>query len=371
MAAPIEVSPVAGRAALARFLTFPWSIYGDDADWVPQPLSFDRKVLAPDGPFFAHADGQLLLAERGGEVVGRLLVAMDHLDPDQGCGTFGYFEAIDDEAVARALFEEGERYLRSRGARQVRGPVSPSSNLGPPGLYVEGDPGPPGPLMAHHAAYYPGLLEAAGYGKEKDLLALRASTDEVQVEEGLKRLPELEQKGYRFRTSQRRRLGEDLRLLRSIRNHVYTKTGHYLIAPMTDAEIDLLFHEFKTFLDPELLVFVERAGQPVGACLGLPDVTPVLQALDGRLGPIRILRALLARRHVASFQVRDLVFDPEEKVKYLALAAAQLVVRNGRDKGYRRVEYCWVVEDNIASLWLLKRIGGRVAKRFRVYDKVL
>ena len=40
-------------------------------------------------------------------------------------GFFGFFESIDDQAVAAALFDAARAYLRGRGMDAMRGPASP------------------------------------------------------------------------------------------------------------------------------------------------------------------------------------------------------------------------------------------------------
>ena len=37
-------------------------------------------------------------------------------------------------------------------------------------------------------------------------------------------------------------------------------------------------------------------------------------------------------------------------------------------KGYASMEYVWVMEDNEASLRIVSRFGGRLYKRYRMYE---
>ena len=37
--------------------------------------------------------------------------------------------------------------------------------------------------------------------------------------------------------------------------------------------------------------------------------------------------------------------------------------------GYRRVEFSWILEDNIPIQRLVEMIGGRLYKQYRVYEK--
>ena len=62
-------------------------------------------------PFFEHAEAEYFLAERDGEVVGRIAAISNRLHNEthgDRVGFFGFFECVDDQAVADAL-------LRGRG----------------------------------------------------------------------------------------------------------------------------------------------------------------------------------------------------------------------------------------------------------------
>ena len=68
----IDIRPVSGRADFRRFIDYAYERNAGDPHWVP-PLRH-RRARAPTpkkNPFFAHADVELLLAWRGGRVVGR------------------------------------------------------------------------------------------------------------------------------------------------------------------------------------------------------------------------------------------------------------------------------------------------------------
>ena len=71
--AGLEVLPVRSRRDLRRFIRFPWRIYAGNPNWVA-PLLVERRAFLDrrKNPFFRHSDAELFLAERDGEVVGRI-----------------------------------------------------------------------------------------------------------------------------------------------------------------------------------------------------------------------------------------------------------------------------------------------------------
>jgi len=103
-------------------------------------------------PFFEHAEAEYFLAERGGEVVGRIAAISNRLHNEthgDKVGFFGFFESIDDQAVADALFTAAAAWCRERGHDVLRGPASFSVN-DECGLLVDGFDTPNTLMMPHN-----------------------------------------------------------------------------------------------------------------------------------------------------------------------------------------------------------------------------
>ena len=115
----ISVREVATKKDLKQFIRLPWKIYHGDAYWVP-PLIMEEKELydSKRHPFFLHGDVKFFLAERDGEVVGRIAGIVNHRHNEfhqDKVGFFGFFESIDDLEVTKALFDNAAGFLRSKG----------------------------------------------------------------------------------------------------------------------------------------------------------------------------------------------------------------------------------------------------------------
>lgn len=128
----ITVRPATSWWDRRRFQRLPWTIYAGDHNWVPPILSQERLLLGwGRHPFFDNAEMITLFAERRGEVVGRIAVFVNNvhnLKYKEKRGFFGFFECVDDVAVAHELFDAGRTWLAQRGMTQWRGPVNPSLN---------------------------------------------------------------------------------------------------------------------------------------------------------------------------------------------------------------------------------------------------
>ena len=114
----MEIVPVSDGHDLKQFIAFPYHLHRDDPLWAP-PLRRDvRTLLSPEkNPFFQHAEAAYFLARRDGRVVGRIAAIKndEHQRVHQDrVGFYGFFESVDDQAVASALFDTAAAWLRGR-----------------------------------------------------------------------------------------------------------------------------------------------------------------------------------------------------------------------------------------------------------------
>src|SRR6187551_2501432 len=233
--APVIIRPVSTKRDRKAFVDFAWEVYKDDPAWVP-PLKDEVHGLITPGknPWFEHARAQLWLAERGGEVVGRISAQVDDLVLEHmgaGTGQWGMFEALDGEAAA-ALIGTAEGWLRAQGMTHALGPVS-LSIWDEPGLEIEGFDEPPTAMMGHHRPEYREWIEAAGYEKAKDLL-----TYEVNIadwwDERISRLIAMGEKNKRIhlRKVDKSKFDAEARLILNLLNDAWSDNGGYV--PLTE-----------------------------------------------------------------------------------------------------------------------------------------
>jgi hypothetical protein len=172
----LTIRPVETKRDRKAFVDLPFRLYRDDPHWVP-PLKGEALGLitpAKNG-WYSHAKAQLFLAERGGQVVGRISAHIDTLGLTMpaaqgfgpGVGQWGLMEA-EDESVFQPLLTAAEDWLRGEGMSRALGPIS-QSIWEEPGLLTTGFDHPPTIMMGHAKPAYQGWIERAGYGVVKQL----------------------------------------------------------------------------------------------------------------------------------------------------------------------------------------------------------
>ncbi len=367
---PVRVVPVVSRSDLKRFIDLPWSIYRDDPHWVP-PLKRDvRAAFDPSKhPFHEHSEAQPFLALRGNETVGRICAIRNRVHEEfheEAVGFFGWFECIDSPEAAEALFGAVRDWLRKRGLESMRGPTSFSTNE-ITGLFVEGDEGPPLVMMAHNPPYYPGLFESCSLRKVKDLYAW--SMNDPNPPDRLLRAEKLitRRYGVTIRPLDRSRFDEELATVRRLYNTAWERNWGFV--PMTDAEIDHMAAELKPILEPKFALFAENAdGESIGFALALPDFNQILKRMNGKLFPFGLLKALIYKRRITSMRVLILGLVEEWRGKGIDALLYVTLIRNGVELGMTQAEQSWILEDNEKMNAALERMGGRIYRRYRLYE---
>ena len=100
---PVVVQPVESGRDLAEFIALPKRLYRGQKGYVA-PLDLERKEILSrrKNPYFQHAEGELFVARRAGEVVGRISAQFCRLHQEKyrdDTGHFGWVDTIDDLSV--------------------------------------------------------------------------------------------------------------------------------------------------------------------------------------------------------------------------------------------------------------------------------
>jgi GNAT superfamily N-acetyltransferase len=373
---PVSIRPIelGNRRQLKTFIKFPWKIYRDNPNWVP-PLILDQLQFFTPGknPYFSHSTAQLFMAFRGDEPVGRISAHENnqHIQVHKdGAGFFGFFECIDDQAVANALFDVASTWLWDRGLKTMRGPVSFSVNH-EVGLLLDAFDEPPLIRMTYNPPYYAGLIEGYGLQKIQDLYAYVMFESE-EIPEWLHGMSELVLEDPRLvvRTVEVRDFKNEMDRIKKIYAEAWSE--NWGAVPLTEEEFDRIVGEFRLIYDRDLFFIAEYDGEPAGMSLVLPDMNQALKKAGGRLFPFGLLKILWYRRKITSWRMPILGVRQEHRLRGIEVVFCCRTYDVAKKKGnYRKGELSWVLESNTAANAVLKKLGARRSKTYRIYEKPL
>ena len=289
-------------------------------------------------------------------------------------GSFGFLETINDPAVAAALLDAAETWVKAQGMTVIRGPLNPSIN-DEIGTLIDGFNESPIVMMTYNPSYVPALIEGCGYTKAMDLYAWI-----YNIEEDLRNAPEklarvsekaMQKQGIHIRKVDMRNFDRDVALVKQVYNTAWER--NWGAVPLTDHETDHLAASLKPTIDPNLIFIAETAdGRPVGVSLTIPDLHQALKLSGGgHYFPFGLLKFLWHRRHID--QCRLMIMGMVEEYRGRGADAIFYLetAKEALKRGYRRLEGSWILESITMMNQIIERLGGKKYKTYRVYEKQL
>jgi GNAT superfamily N-acetyltransferase len=358
-----------------RFIRLPWRVHRSHERWVP-PLVFERKEFLNrrKNPFFEHGEAEYFIAWRGRDPVGRIAAMVDRQFNDyhgSRWGTFGVFECLDDPEAARALVERAEKWVRDKGCDRLVGPMDFTMN-DEVGILIEGFDLRPMIKQPWHPPYYQRLIEdAAGREKAQDLLMWN-----LEVSDRSRVLPVIEQlardvgpkHGVTIRHMRKGDLEAEMERFVEVYNAAWKDNWGF--TPINANEAKQTAKDLKFALDERWTWVAEKDGETIGVALTIPDFNQAIETANGRLLPFGWARLLWKKPRIDRVRVGFLGVKPEWQ--HTGVAAAfyiehfETAARRPQDGG----EMGWILESNEAMNRGMEAMGGRVVKKYRLYERV-
>ncbi|MGA8746360.1 MAG: hypothetical protein WB507_10910 [Solirubrobacterales bacterium] len=373
----VDVAAVRERPDLREFIELPFRLYAQQPLWVP-PLKLERRLFLSRrmNAFFSHGEAEYFLARRKGRVVGRISAHINHAFNDfqqKSWGWFGFLEFEQDPEVLEALLDAAAFWLRERGMERMVGPASFAMN-DESGILIEGFDLRPMILQPWNPPYYQELIEQAGMSKVMDLLMWN-----LEVSDRDKVLPvifELAEKvqsehGIRVRPMRRRQLRKDMDAFAEVYNAAWSKNWDFV--PYSKKDLDAYAQELQLVFDKNWFMIAERedSGEVVGMAITVPDVNQVLGRMKGRLLPLGWWHFLNKGRTIDRVRVGFLGVKPS--YQHTGVAAKLYVehFKAAERRPQKGGEMGWILETNEPMNRAMEGMGGRVVKRYRIYERGL
>jgi GNAT superfamily N-acetyltransferase len=368
----VQIKELVNRREMEQFIRFPYQLYRSEPNWVP-PLIADQRHLFDRNrhPFFEHSSAAFFLAYNGEKIVGRIAAIKNnnHLSVyyDQ-TGFFGFFECINDNDVAGALFEAAENWLKKQGLKAVRGPANYSMNE-EAGLLVDGYDRPPVVMMTYNPPYYQELIQNAAYTKKMDLYAYSIENVKSIPERLYEAVNHINNRNtFTIRQINLKKLHSEIEVIKSIYNAAWSE--NWGAVPLTPREIDKLKSELVQIARPELCFIAESDGKAVGVSITIPDINELLIKMGGRLFPTGIFKYFWHHNKIRGVRVLIMGVLKEYRNLGIDLAFYYKTFENGLQLGFDHGEMSWILENNIPMRNALEKIPGtRIYKTYRIYEK--
>ena len=373
----IEIREAKTKKDVKSFIKFPWQIYRADSElnqyWVPPLISDYLKTLNPEKyPLWEHADRALFTAWKNGKMVGTIAAIENrrhNMIHEDKVGFWGFFECINDQEVANALFDKAKWWLKQKGLEAMRGPISPSLN-DQCGMLTKGFDSSPVFLMLYNPPYYNDLTLNYGHYLEQELVAWYIDQNLIDKDR-LGRIANLvlKREKVKLRHINMKDFTNEIKRIKEIYNAAWEKNWGFV--PMTDKEFDTLAEGFSQVADPDLIYIIEDADKkPVAFSLSLPDMNVPFKHVNGNpFTPWGLAKFLWYKRKIKMVRTITMGVAPEYRNKGLDSIMNAEIIDVAKEKGLFASEMSWVLKINEPMMKVAKAIGGEPYKEYAIYQE--
>jgi len=365
----VTIAEAKTKSEINAFIKVPFSIYKDGSLYVPQLNRDMKRHFSKKNPFLRHADVKFFLAMQGNSIVGRIasIVNYQHIDfHNERAGFFGFFECINNQDISDALLSRVQHELKSHDIVIMRGPMNFSTNE-ECGFLLDGFDFPPMLMTPYNPTYYNDLMSAYGMAKSKDLYAYIYDMQDELPEKVLRVAALAEKKGITVRHIDKKNFLRDMKTFQEIYNASWEKNWGFI--PLSDEELFYSVKRLKPISIPELTLIAEKDGEPIGFLGLIPDYNFVLKKMEGRLNPLTIFKALYYSNKIIDLRLLLYGIKPEYRNRGVDALMFKTGHKNIKKGGYKRIEFSWLLEDNVSVIRICEMFGARLYKKYRIYEK--
>ena len=370
----MQIIEVKNKQHANDFLDVAREVYKNDPVWVcPLDQEINSVFDPKENVFFQNGDAiRWVFKDDQGNLIGRVAAFINENKAnfaDKRLGGIGFFECIDDQAVAFAIFDTAKAWLAERKVTVIQGPINFGENDSFWGLLVEGFTHPSNG-MVYNPPYYRKFFEDYGFKKKMEQL-----TNHLNVEDGL---PERFNKIAKYAISKRPNLtlkplsekhfDERAEDFMTIYNAAWA--GHENFTPIKKEYVKETFKKVKPFYDPKYIWFAYIDGQPASFVLVLPDVNQILKHLNGKLHLWNKLRFFWLKKRKTITRLRVWAMGTHPKYQNLGLESVLTYkcFEGAAQSHYEEGELSWVGDFNEKMLAIHKALGAVPGKKHITYE---
>jgi hypothetical protein len=362
------------RKEVQRFIDIQFKLYKDVPQWVP-PILIDRRAQfnKKKHPFFEHSDADFFIASKNGEDVA-CIAALENKPYNQyqnkNQASFYLFDCIDDQEVAKAIFNRVFEWAKARGLDQVVGP----KGFGPLdgyGIQTSGyEHRQMMTMMGYNYPYYPTLMENMGFRTEVDFLSCYFDVSNI-----METLPPrifsiadrvLARGSFKVkRFKNKRELANWGRRIGEAYNKAFVNNWEYY--PLSDKEIDFVVENILVIADPKLFKIILHEDEIVGFLFSFKDISAALQRNGGKLFPFGIIDLMLELRRTEWISFNGTGVLPEFQGRGGNAIMYSEMAKSVAEFDFIHGDMPQVAETTWTMRQDLKNLGGEAYKNHRVY----
>jgi predicted GNAT family acetyltransferase len=372
----VDLREVKTKKDLKKFIYLPEKIHADHPHWV-HPIYMDEwKYFNPKrNEAFSYSDTVLLLAFRGEKVVGRIMGIINHRYNKyrkEKTARFGYLETEEDEDIVRSLLGYVEHWARKKGMRKIIGPYG-FSDQDPEGFLIEGFENRATIATYYNFEWLPRIVAQLGYTKDVDYFVYKLDVPK-EVPEFYKKIYERVQRKGNFEVVEfrkRKELKPWIKPILHLMNECYTGSSIYGYAPLDEKEMEDLAKRYLPVLDPRFVKAVKKDSEVAAFMVGMPDITEGIRKARGHLLPFGFLKILRAAKKTKQLDLLLGAIKEKYRGRGVDVLMGVKMILSAHEAGLEVIDTHHELEENVKVRAEMQRMGGKLYKRYRVFQKAL
>lgn len=377
----IEIKKVESRRDLCKFIDFHNELYKGNPYHVPNLYFDEMNTFRKDkNAAFDFCEAEYFMAYRDGKVVGRVAAIINHSANkkwERESVRFGWIDFVDDIEVSKALLKAVEDYGKSKGMKEIVGPLG-FTDMDPEGMLLYGYDQLGTQATAYNYPYYPEHMDRmGGWEKDNDYVEYKLYVPE-EMPEKYATIAKMIQKRYNLQVKKLKRneiFGENGygRKIFQVVNETFKDLYGY--SKLTDRQIEQYVKMYLPMADLDLITIIEDWNTPdhkvVGVGISIPSLARALQKCGGKLFPFgwwHILRALKFHKT----EVVDLLLVgvlPEYRQKGANALLFYDLIPHYQRLGFKWGETHVEMETNMKVQGQWQYLNREIHKRRRCYKK--
>jgi len=361
-------------AEIRSFVEFQFSHFKDNPYWVPPIISEEIEVFDPENnPAFKNAEAHLFMAYKDDKPVGRISAIINWFEVNEQKKAkmrFGWFDAIDDLDVTKALLKEVEEIGRENNLSFLEGPVG-FSNMDKAGLLVEGFDEMNTMITWYNYPYYSSHFEQLKFEKANEWVEYKISIPAEGPSEKVRKFSDLIMKRNNLKIIRFKNKKEIVHYadeMFDLLNKTYSKLSTFV--PVQPEQIEYFKEKYLPYIHLDFINCVaDQDDNLVAFAITMPSYTKALQRAKGSLFPFGWFHLLWATHFTDKAAFYLIGIKPEFQNKGLTAIIFKEMNDVFNRRGISEVETNPELVENKAVQALWNSYESRQHKRRRTYRR--
>lgn len=369
----ITVKEITSKNELKKFVTFPFGLYRDCAQWVPPLINDELETLdRENNPVFENASAWYYMAYQHGKAVGRIAVIINRIEIEQQNKKklrFGWFDVVDDLSVTKALLEKAFEKAKEHSLEYVEGPVG-FSNMEKAGILTKGYDEMNTMITWYHYPYYAKHFEQLGFVKQATWVEFRINNPQ-DIKEKVRKFSKIVKERYQLeviRFKNKKQIIPYVDDMFGLLNQTYNTLQTFV--PIQQYQIDYYKEKYFNFIHPDYITCIKnKEGQLIAFSVVMPSFSKALKKANGRLFPFGWWHLLQAQKKNDKAAFYLIGIHPDYQGKGVTAIIFEEMQELFRAKGIQEIETNPELKENTAVQQLWKDYDPELHKERSTFRK--